>query len=120
MLLQEAAIEIAEQRREAFAAQHIRLGDRQQLQEESRELDDMVVRAPGMAVARADRKARAAIEIRCGVEIAHGMDDVVETAGHGDDQSVEPFRVPGKPREDTSVSGLCQHHLATKKIRDAR
>ena len=54
------------------------------------------------------------VSLRCGVKVAHGMDDVVETAGHGNDQSVEPFRVPGEPREDTSVPGLCQHYLATK------
>ena len=45
-------------------------------------LDDGVMRAPGMPVARADGEAEAAIKLRRRVEIAHGMDDMVEAAGH--------------------------------------
>jgi hypothetical protein len=35
-----------------------------------------------MAIARADGEAEAAIKRGGRVEIAHGMDDMVETAGH--------------------------------------
>ena len=38
------------------------------------------MRAPGMAVARADREAEPPVQIGAGIEIAHGMDDVIETA----------------------------------------
>ena len=56
LLFQEQAVERAEQRREPVGAELLRLGD-EQLDEEARQLDDMVVRAPGVAVARADREA---------------------------------------------------------------
>jgi hypothetical protein len=39
--------------------------------------------APGVAIARPDHEAGATVEIGRGVEITHGVDDVVETAGHG-------------------------------------
>ena len=36
-----------------------------------------------MAIARADGEAEAAIERGGRVEIAHGVDDVIDAAGHG-------------------------------------
>ena len=46
------------------------------------QLHNSVVRAPGMAVARADGEAGAGIKFRRRVEIADGVHDVVETVGH--------------------------------------
>ena len=73
----------AEQLRKAVVAELVRLGQRQQLDEEAGKLDDVIMRAPGVAVARADREAEAAIERGRRVEIAHGMDDMVEPTRHG-------------------------------------
>ena len=56
--------------------------DREQLEEEPRKLDDVIMGAPGMPVARPDGKAEAAIEPGRRVEIADRMDDMVEAAGH--------------------------------------
>ena len=52
--LEKGLVEAAEQRRKALAAELFRLRDRQQLDEESGQLDDVVVGAPGMPVARPD------------------------------------------------------------------
>jgi hypothetical protein len=49
----------------------------------------MIVGAPGVAVARPDHEAHAAIKVGRGVEVAHGMNDVVETARHGHDRLLE-------------------------------
>ena len=84
MRFQEIAVEPPEQLGNAVVAELLRLGQGQYLDEESRKLHDAVMRAPGMAIARADCEADAAIEIRRRVEIAHGMNDMVETAGHDD------------------------------------
>ena len=46
----------AEQRGESVGAELLGLGDRQQLDEEARQLHDTIVGAPGMPVARADEK----------------------------------------------------------------
>jgi hypothetical protein len=46
------------------------------------QLHDAVVRAPGMAVARADGEAGAAIKFRSRLEIADGVHDMVETVRH--------------------------------------
>ena len=80
---EEIAVVGAEQFREAVAAELVRLGQRQQFDEAAGKLDDVVVRAPRVAVARADGEAEAAIERGGGVEIAHRMDDMVEAARHG-------------------------------------
>ena len=57
----------------------------EQFDEHARKLDDVILRPPGamMAVARADLEAEPTIELLGRVEIAHGVDDVVETARHG-------------------------------------
>ena len=59
----------------------------------------MILRAPGMAVARADREAEPPVQIGRGVEIAHRMDDVIEAARHS-----VPFgatvATPSSPRKE--------------------
>ena len=40
------------------------------------------MRAPGMAVAHADGEAELAIGIGRGLQVAHGVDDMVEASGH--------------------------------------
>jgi len=50
---------------------------------EAGKLHDTVTRAPRMLVARADREAEALIQLRRGVEIADGMDDVIEARAIG-------------------------------------
>src|SRR5262249_19485337 len=88
LTLEEDAVEGTEQQRESgFARNLFGCDHRQQLDEEARKLNEMIVCAPGMAVARPDREAEPAIEIGCGVEVAHRVDDMVETAGHdGEDK----------------------------------
>ena len=80
---QERLVDAPEQHREIVAAELVGFRDRQHFDEVAGELDDVVVGPPGVAVARADGEAHAAIEGRSGVEVAHGMDDMVEAAGHG-------------------------------------
>ena len=82
MAFKEAAIEAAEHHRETIVTKLVRLGNRQYLDEESRKLDDVIVRAPGMAVARADREAKPPIEFGRRIEIADRMDNVIETTGY--------------------------------------
>src|SRR5713226_8936274 len=82
LFFQEDPVEGAEQRREGVAAELLGLRHGQELDEEARQLDDMIVGAPGMPVARADGEAEPAIERGRGVEVAHGMDDMVEAAPH--------------------------------------
>src|SRR5262249_58935693 len=60
----------------------LRFPDREQLDEEPGKLDDAVVRAPWMAVARPDREAEARIELPAGVEIAHHVHEMIEPARH--------------------------------------
>ena len=79
---QEGLVEARKQLRETVGAELVGLGHRQQLDEEARKLDEVIVRAPGMPVARADRKAEPPVEIGGRVEIAHRVDDVVEAARH--------------------------------------
>ncbi len=56
------------------------------------ELDDVVLRAPGVPVAPADLESEPAIEIGLGVEIAGGDDEMIERAGH-----VEANRASASP-----------------------
>jgi hypothetical protein len=56
--------------------------DRQDLEKEPRELDETIVRAPGMLVPRPDLKANPTVAIGRGIEIAHCMHYVVETPCH--------------------------------------
>jgi hypothetical protein len=60
-----------------------------QFDEHPGELHDMIVRAPGMPVTHTDCEAGAAIEFRRRVEIADGVDDMVEAArgGHFTDEN---------------------------------
>ncbi len=44
------------------------------------QLHDMVLRAPGMGVTRANLKSGAAIELHRRVQIVHGMNDMIEAA----------------------------------------
>src|SRR5262249_11104600 len=61
----------------------LRLSDCQELDEKTWQLDDAVVRSPGMPIARTDREPEAAVKRSRRVEIVHRMNDVVEPAGHG-------------------------------------
>ena len=54
-----------------------------QFEERAVELDDVVLGAPGMAIACAHLKAEAAIELGLRREIASGDDEMVDGAGHG-------------------------------------
>src|SRR5262245_2502757 len=83
MPLHEIPIVSRKQSGKAIVADLLRLGERQQLNEEARQLDNMIVRAPRMSVARADCKTQAAIEIGCGVEIAHRVNNMIQSAWHG-------------------------------------
>jgi len=77
-----SAIEGAEQRREAVGAEFFRLRHGEQFDKEAGKLDQLIVGAPRMPVARADGEAEPPVELGCRLEIAHRMDDVVEPAGH--------------------------------------
>ena len=82
LVLEKDSVESAEQRREAIAPKLLRLGHGQQLEEEARKLDQVVMRAPRMLVARAHSETEATIELGRSLKIAHGVDDMVEAAGH--------------------------------------
>ena len=49
---------------------------------EAGQLDDAVVGAPGMPVARSDREAESSVERRCCLQIMDCVNDVIETARH--------------------------------------
>ena len=53
-----------------------------QLEKGAVELNDMVLRAPGMAVARPDLKAETAIELGLRPQIARGDDEMIDGARH--------------------------------------
>src|SRR5262249_4714887 len=78
----EGLIEAPEQRRKPVAAQLFRLRHRHRLDEEARKLAQSIVRAPGMSVAPADDEAEPAVELAGRIEVAHRMDDMIETARH--------------------------------------
>src|SRR6266702_214356 len=80
---EKVAVEGAEGKR-AGAVWHdlLRLGDLKDFDVAILQLHNSVVRAPRMAVARADGKAGAAIKVRRRVEIAAGVHDMVETVRH--------------------------------------
>jgi hypothetical protein len=82
MRLQENSVEVSEQERHRIAAKFFRLGHRQNFNEEPGKLDDVIMRAPGMAVARADGEAHAAVQLGARVEIADGVGDVIEAVVH--------------------------------------
>ncbi len=81
-MLQEAPVEIAEHFRKPVVAEFLRFGHGQDFDEEAGKLHEVIMRAPGMAVARPDREAEPPIGVGRGVEVAHGMDDMVEASGH--------------------------------------
>src|SRR4029077_19742085 len=82
LVLEKDSVEGAEQRREAIVPKLLWFGHGQQFDEEARQLDQVIVRAPRMLVARAHTEAEATVKLGRGLEIAHGMDDMVEAAGH--------------------------------------
>ena len=69
LLLEKQAVEGAEQRSKTFVSKLLGLGDGEQLEEASRKLNNMVVRAPGMAVARADREPEPSVQLRSLIEV---------------------------------------------------
>ena len=83
MAIEKCLVEAAEQGGEAFAAELLGLGDRQQLDEETGQLDEVIVRAPGMAVARPDGETEGTVERCRRIEVAHRMNDMIKTARHG-------------------------------------
>src|SRR4051812_36444979 len=61
----------------------IGLTDIEQFHEKARELHDAVMRTPGVLVMRADGEANAPIKIRLRVEVANGVNNMIETTrGH--------------------------------------
>ena len=72
----------AEQTREAVVAELVRLGQRQQLDEEAGQLHEVIMGAPRVPVAGADGEAEAGVKVGGGGEIAHRMHTVIEPAGH--------------------------------------
>src|SRR5262249_22333947 len=76
------SVERADKRRKAIASELFRLCHGEQFDEEAGKLDQMIVGTPCMAVARADGEAEPPIKFGGRVEVAHGMDHVVEPAGH--------------------------------------
>src|SRR6478672_9729112 len=75
-------MEPAKQVRKAVGAQVFRLRHGEQFDEKSRKLDDVIVSAPRMPVARTDGEAEPTIEPGRPLEIAHRMDHMIKTAGH--------------------------------------
>ena len=82
MSLEEIAVRRAEQARELVAAELVGLRDREELDEEAGKLDQPVVGAPRMAVARADREAEPLVARGRCVEVVDCVNDMVETARH--------------------------------------
>ena len=62
MALEKIAGVGSEQPREAVGAKLVRFSQRQQFDEATRELDNVVMRAPWVAIARTDGEAETAIE----------------------------------------------------------
>src|SRR5262249_52735113 len=71
-----------EHRREAVGADLLPLCQCQQFNENAWQLNDVIVRPPWVPVARAYGEAKSPIEIGGGIEVAHGVDDMIETASH--------------------------------------
>ena len=71
------------------------LAYRDQFDEGARKLDDPVLGAPGMPVARADLEAEALIEVSGLVEIMDGNDEMVDPAGHQLFPVVAPVKTSG-------------------------
>jgi hypothetical protein len=81
--LNEIAVVGAEQSGKAIAAELVRLGQRQQLDEEAWKLNNVIVRAPGMAIARPHGETEPTVQIGRRIEVPYGMDDMVEASRHG-------------------------------------
>jgi hypothetical protein len=81
-MLDEIAVVGAKQNRKPIPAELFRFRERQQLDEEPRKLHDVVVRAPRVTVSCSDRETKAPVQIRRRIEIAHGMNDMVEASRH--------------------------------------
>src|ERR1700722_18648705 len=82
VLAEKIAARRAEQARKRVAPELFGLRDGQELDEEAGKLDQPVVRAPRMAVARATREAEPLVGRGPRVEIADRMNDMVEAARH--------------------------------------
>jgi hypothetical protein len=54
-----------------------------QFEKRTVELNDMVLSAPGMAIARPDLEAEAAVKLGLRVEIMRGDDEMIDGARHG-------------------------------------
>ena len=80
---QKVAREGAERERaRARRGNTLHLAQRQQFDEDAGKLHDAVMRAPGMAIARADCEAEPRVRLACRIEVVHRMHDMVETARH--------------------------------------
>ena len=82
---QEVAVERAERKAARCVRRRLRrVGESQDFDVAAGKLHDVVLRAPfrRMAVARADGEAKPPIEIGGRLEIAHGVNDMVEAARH--------------------------------------
>ena len=67
------------------------------------------MRAPGVAIARTDREAKAAIVVRGGVEIAYRVNDMVDAARHGwltADSRFRPSMMPQSRGQNKNGRGL--------------
>ncbi len=60
-----------------------RLAHRDELDEHAGKLNDAIVRAPWMLVARAHREAERRIALAHSIEVVHRMNDVIEPAWNG-------------------------------------
>jgi hypothetical protein len=65
-----------------------------------------------MAIPRSDSEARTAVEIGRGIEIADGVNDVVETAGHGHDRLGLLEDLVGRLEDDGKIL-QSQHRAST-------
>ena len=79
----EVPITDSKESRKSVRTELVWLGERHELDKNAGKLNDPVVRAPRMPVARADGKPEPFIQFSRAVEIAHGVNDMIETAAHG-------------------------------------
>ena len=71
-----------------------------QFEKSAVELNDVIFRAPGMAIARADLEAEATIDFGLGGQIARGDDEMIYGARHKE----LPWRNATRPRRYGSVT----------------
>jgi len=80
--LQEVAVVGAELSGKTIAAELVRFSQRQQLDEATRKLNNVIMRAPRVTIARTDGETESAVQIGRRIEVSYGMDDMVETSRH--------------------------------------